>query len=174
MYTRKKKYRYHFRLRCVEAVLKGKRSCMDVAREKGLHESDLRLWIGFYEAYGKLGLMPRRNQKYDPSFKLGVLKAIANEHLSLRSAAVRFKIPSQSVIISWQKLFSEKGEMGLIAKPKGRPIKMKEPIKRKRRKSAKPLTREEELLQENEYLRAENELLKKLQALAQTKKKQKP
>jgi len=51
---------------------------------------------------------------------------------------------------------------------------MKQPIKRKQRKSTRPLTREEELLSENEYLRAENELLKKLQALVQTNKKQKP
>ena len=174
MYKRKKKYNYDFRLRCVEAVLKGKRSCRDVAREKGLNVSNLRRWLGFYEAYGIAGLKSGRNQNYSQTFKLGVIKAIANEHLSLRSAAVRFNIPSESVIISWQKMFRENGEMGLIAKPKGRPIKMKEPIKRKRRKSSKPLTREEELLQENEYLRAENELLKKLQALAQMKKKQKP
>jgi transposase len=174
MYTRKRKYSYQFRLRCVEAVLKGKRSCREVAREKGFEESNLRLWIGFYEAYGKSGLKRSGNQKYSLSFKLGVLSAIAKEHLSIRSAAVRFNIPSESVIVSWQKMFREKGEMGLIAKPKGRPIKMKEPIKRKRRKSSKPLTREEALLQENEYLRAENELLKKLQALAQMKKKQKP
>ena len=37
-----------------------------------------------------------------------------------------------------------------------------------------PLTREEELLKENEYLRAENDLLKKLQALVQADKKRKP
>jgi transposase len=51
---------------------------------------------------------------------------------------------------------------------------MQQPIKRKARKTTKPLTREEELLIENEYLKAENELLKKLQALVQTNKKQKP
>ena len=39
--------------------------------------------------------------------------------------------------------------------------------KRKKRKSDKPLTREEELLLENEKLRCENALLKKLQALIQ-------
>jgi transposase len=78
------------------------------------------------------------------------------------------------VIISWQKAYKLKGEPGLIPQPKGRPAKMKLPIKRKTKKSANPLTREEELLLENEYLRAENELLKKLQALAQTNKKQKP
>ena len=51
---------------------------------------------------------------------------------------------------------------------------MKKPIKTKPKKSAKPLTKEEELLIENEYLKAENELLKKLQALVQNNKKQKP
>jgi transposase len=51
---------------------------------------------------------------------------------------------------------------------------MKSSFKRKPRKSDKPMTREEELLKENEYLRAENELLKKLHALVQTRKKQEP
>ena len=46
-------------------------------------------------------------------------------------------------------------------------------IKRKKRKSTTPLTREEELLQENEKLRAENDLLKKLHAFAQAAEKQK-
>jgi transposase len=145
-----------------------------VALEKGLQHSNLKLWVSFYQAYGKSGLKPRIKQQYHPSFKLKVLKAIDKQHLSLRSAAVQFNIPSESVIISWKKLFSEKGEMGLIARPTGRPIKMKEPIKRKPRKSSKPLSKEEELLKENEYLRAENELLKKLQALVQQNKKQKP
>ena len=46
--------------------------------------------------------------------------------------------------------------------------------KRKKRKSDKPLTREEELLKELEKLRCENELLKKLHALVQARKNQKP
>jgi transposase len=51
---------------------------------------------------------------------------------------------------------------------------MKDPIKRKSKKASKPLTREEELLKELAYLRAENALLKKLQALVQAEKKHKP
>ena len=45
--------------------------------------------------------------------------------------------------------------------------------KRKKRKSDKPLTREEEPLLENEALRFENGLLKKLQALIQAEEKAK-
>ena len=50
-------------------------------------------------------------------------------------------------------------------------------IKRKKRKSDKPLTNEEKLLQEIEFLRCENDLLKKFQALIQAEeqaKKRKP
>lgn len=172
MYKRKK-YDYSFRLGCVKAVLDGN-SIGSVARKKGIDAANLRLWLGFYEKYGKDGLKGRKNRHYDQAFKINVIRTIAKEGLSLRSAAIRFNIASDSLITSWQKCFREHGENGLIAKPKGRPPQMKEPIKRKKRKSAKPLTREEELLQENEYLKAENELLKKLQALVQEKKKQKP
>jgi transposase len=79
-----------------------------------------------------------------------------------------------STINSWQRAYEKEGIEGLNIKPKGRPPKMKPPIKRKARKSSKPLTREQELLEELEYLRAENALLKKLQALDQVDKKQKP
>lgn len=172
--NKRKKYNYAFRLRCVEAVMKDKRSVKSVAKERGFDESNLRLWIGFYQKYGRSGLVSQGRQDFDASFKLKVLEAVNTEYLSLREACVRFNIRSESTIINWRKAYGSKGLQGLIAKPKGRPKEMKLPIKRKPRKSAEPLTREEELLRENEYLRAENELLKKLQALAQPSKKQKP
>lgn len=171
---KRNKYNYEFRLQCVEAYLKGNHSIKSFAKEKGIEDSNLRLWLGFYEKYGKAGLKPRVKQNYDVSFKLEVLSAIDKEFLSLRSACVQFNIPSDSLIISWQKAYKLHGELGLLPQRKGRPIMMKPQIKRKARKSTKPLTREEELLKENEYLKAENELLKKLQALVQMNKKQKP
>jgi transposase len=173
MYTRNK-YNYEFRLQCVAAVLKDKRSVKQVAKEKGFDESNLRLWLGFYEKYGKAGLRPSGKRRYDAAFKRQVLETIDRELLSLRSACVQFNIPSESVIISWRRAYELKGQPGLMAQQKGKPARMKPPIKRKPKRRAKPLTKEEELLRENEYLRAENELLKKLQALVQTSKKQKP
>lgn len=173
MYKRNK-YDYEFRLRCVEAVLKKGQTIGEVADQKGFDKSNLRLWLLFYEHYGKEGLKPRIKQHYAVTFKLEVLQTIKAEHLSLREACVRFNIPSESVIISWRKAYEKSGITGLHSKPKGRPKSMDKPIKRKKRKSDKPLTREEELLEENEYLKAQNELLKKLQALVQTDKKHKP
>jgi len=170
----RKKYDYEFRLRCVESVLKGQGSVKSISAENGIRHSNLRLWLSFYEAYGKAGLKTRAYRHYDLSFKLMVLKAIEKEQLSLREACARFDVASESVIINWRRDYESKGSLGLIPKSKGRPLTMKQPIKRKKKAPNRPLTREEELLKENEYLRAENELLKKLQALVHNSKKQKP
>ena len=100
------------------------------------------------------------------------LKAIEKESLSLIAAGVRFNIPTISIILKWKNDFANFGIEGLQPKQKGRPISMSD--KRKKNKSDKPLTREEELLKENERLRCENELLKKLHALIQARRNPKP
>lgn len=168
------KYSYAFKLQCIEAVLKKKQSIIKVSRDFGIRPSNLRLWLGFYEKYGRSSLCGRVNQRYNPASRLIVLQAIEREKISLREACIRYNIPSMSTIILWQRAYRSKGYAGLINKPQGRPPNMKSPIKRRAKKPSKPLTREEELLKENEYLRAENALLKKLQALVQADKKQKP
>lgn len=171
---KRNKYDYAFRLRCVEAVLKGQGSVTSVAKENDIDRANLRLWLKFYDAYGEAGLKARSNHHYDLSFKLSVLRAIEKEQLSLREACARFNIASDSVIVNWRRAYESEGKAGLISKTKGRVPTMKQPIKRKKKAPNRPLTREEELLKENEYLRAENELLKKLQALVHNSKKQKP
>lgn len=171
---KRNKYDYVFRLQCVSAVLEGQNSVEGIARERGVDPSNLRLWLKFYDAYGEAGLKARSNRSYDLFFKIAVLKAIEQEHLSLREACARFNIASDSVIINWRRAYESEGKSGLNPKSKGRPPTMKQPIKRKKKAPNRPLTREEELLKENEYLRAENELLKKLHALVHNSKKQKP
>jgi transposase len=167
---RKVKYDYAFKFECVKLVLEKHYSCSYVSTEKGIERSNLRKWIGFYKEYGAVGLLPRKNQSYSVNFKLKVLKAIDNDSLSLRAASVKFNIPDTSIIVKWKKDFTTFGLVGLQPKTRGRPTFM-DTNKRKKRKSDKPLTREEELLLENEALRCENELLKKLQALIQAEEK---
>lgn len=130
--------------------------------------------MSFYERYGKAGLKERKNRSYDVEFKLTVLQVIDEEFLSLRVACVHFNIPSESIILNWQRMYRLNGRKGLEARKKGRPAKMKLPNKRMARKSNKPLSPEQELLRENEYLKAENALLKKLHALVQAEQKRKP
>jgi transposase len=111
---------------------------------------------------------------YSLPFKIKVVEAIDKDSLSLSQACLEFNIPTKSVIIKWQRNYKKEGILGLNNKPRGKPKSMQ--FKRAKKKSNKPLTREKELLLENESLRAELDLLKKLQALIQQEqnKKQKP
>jgi transposase len=168
---RKVKHSHSFKISCVEEVLKKHRSIRSVSKEKHVGESQLLNWVDLYRSKGRKGLLPRRNAYYTTEFKLSVLKNIKENGLSLRSAREQFDISSDSVIITWQKKYAHGGLLELKNKPRGRPTNM--PFKRAKKKSDKPLTREEELLKENELLRAENALLKKLQALIQAEEKEK-
>lgn len=169
---RKVKYNYDFKLRCVEEVLKG-RSAISVAAEFNCDRSRLWTWVRSYERLGSPGLVPRTNRSYDINFKLKVLKAIEKKSLTLSEACIMFNVSGSSLILGWQRSFAEKGRAGLQSKPKGKPESMQS---KRKKTSTKPLTREEELLLENESLQAENALLKKLQALIQAEenKKRKP
>ncbi|WP_026713234.1 transposase [Flavobacterium daejeonense] len=169
---RKVKYDYAFKLECVELVLKKHYTDGYVSKLKQIPRWNIRKWVSFYKTYGEIGLLPRMNQSYSSEFKLKVVTAIEKESLSLLRASVRFNIPDISIVLKWKKDFANFGIKGLEPKQKGRPISMSD--KRKKSKPNKPLTREEELLKENERLRCENELLKKLQALIQARRKPKP
>ena len=170
--ARKVKYDYEFKLRCVEFVAKKHYCYGAVSKLEGLNESNIRKWVNFYNKFGELGLLPRKNQSYSVDFKLKVLKSIDKDFLSLTAVCLKFNIPDSAIIIKWQKDFSNFGLEGLQAKAKGKPKSISNIIQKKR-KSDKSLTRKEELLLENEALRCENELLKKLQALIQAEEKAK-
>src|ERR1041384_4860523 len=96
------KFDYDFRLRCVQFVLSGHDSIRSVANENGIRLSNLQLWLKLYEAYGNAGLKSRANRQYDLHFKLTVLRAMEQEHLTLVDACVRFRIASLSAIVSWR------------------------------------------------------------------------
>ena len=170
---RKVKYDYAFKLECVKLVLESHYSAEAVSKQKGLNESNIRKWVGFYKIQGKKGLLPRKNRSYSAVFKLEVLQSIDKEFLSLRNACFKFNIPDPGVIVKWKRNFASFGFEGLQPKAKkGKPKPMAN-FKQKKHKSATLLTREEELLQEIESLRCENDLLKKFHALIQAEKKAK-
>ena len=169
---RKVKYDYAFKLECVELVVNQDHSSESAAIKKGISESNIRRWVSFYREFGKAGLLPRKNRVYSFDFKQLVLKSIDKDMLSLREARLKFNLSSDSIIIRWKKDFVNFGIEGLKPKPKGR-AKSMDNFKRKKRKSDKPLTREEELLLENEALRCELDFRKKLQALIQAEEKAK-
>ena len=168
---RKVKYNYEFKLRWIEEVLKKHASISHVKTKNGIQESLLKKWLSYYKKYGKDGLIPRANTtQYEGDFKLKVVLIIKNKTLSMSSACLKFNIPSVSTLMNWVSKYDTFGASVLYKQTLGRP--MNKDFKRAKKKSDKPLTREEELLKENEALRCENALLKKFNALIQEKKLQ--
>ena len=164
-----RKYESSFKLRLVKDYQRGK-SLSGLSKEWDISTSQIRKWVDQYTLWGIQGIKRSPNQKYTKQFKLRVVQTYLKKELSLRNCCLHFGIPSIGIISSWIKIYESLGEDGLNAQQKGRKtMKEDKPTKA----PVKTLTRLEELEKENLYLRAENELLKKLEALAQEKKAQK-
>ena len=96
-------------------------------------------------------------KRYTAEFKKSVVETMIEEKLSYHEAARRFDVRDYHSIQSWERIYLEEGpDVFSIErrgrKSTGRPRKMQKEV-------------EEDLLAEVQRLRAENEYLKKLQAL---------
>ncbi len=103
--------------------------------------------------------MPKgvRNKRYTPEFKKLVVETMQREGLSYRETSQRFEINSHHRIQDWERIYLTEGPEGFTIERRGRgstgrPMKLPKEV-------------EGELLAEVQRLRAENEYLKKLQAL---------
>ena len=103
--------------------------------------------------------MPKghQNKKYTPELKIEVIETMHKEKLSYKETAERFEIVGHDRIQKWERIYLEEGAKGLYIerrgrKSTGRPPKLKKEV-------------EEDLIAELQRLRAENDYLKKLNAL---------
>jgi len=155
-----RKHDFDFRLRIVQEVIKRKDSINHISQKEKISSSLVKRWVGFYRKFGIKGLQPS-SRRYSGNFRLEVVRTLKAESLSLLQACLRFNVPNEATVLSWVRIYDSRGFEGLMVTYKGRPITMP-------RKPKKPLTREEQLLEELADLKAENAYLKKLQALIQS------
>lgn len=164
--SRKIKYDLDFKLKVVQQILKGKESADSISFKYTISDSLVKRWVDFYRLHGIDGLMPS-NRHYTPEFKLEVVQAVKSKSISLNKACCQFRISSVSTLKKWLILFDSYGPEALRVERRGRgKPKIRTPAMP--RKPKRPLTREEQLLEELSDLRAENAYLKKLQALIQS------
>ncbi|QNN40959.1 helix-turn-helix domain-containing protein [Pedobacter roseus] len=167
--SRKIKYGLELKLLLVKQAINGEGSVRAIAKENQINHTILDKWVSFYKAYGIEGLQLQPRQ-YDGDFKLTVIETLRTEGLSLYQACIRFKLPSVSMLSNWQKKYESEG-VGALFKS-CREKFMDAPDKKSKKNNPKQ-TREQELEKENNFLRAENEYLKKLYALIQKEEAEK-
>ena len=138
----------------IQAVEAGE-SIRRVAREHQIDVHGLEIRVSLNREHGEKGIKSQAHN-WTAEQKYNILRYMHENHLSCRETGILFGISGSSTIWQWEQRYLEKGIMVLENKKKGR--------KRSKTKPTTPKTREE-LLEENLYLRAENEYLKKLNAL---------
>ena len=124
------------------------------------------LWTR-YQSEGPSGLLKKQNIKADYALKVQVLRDIEENHLTLVDASLKYNVSSSRIYV-WQKIARTQGYDALaITRPRGRPPK--NDMGRPRKKKPEEMTELERLRYENECLRAENALLKKVKALVEAR-----
>ena len=105
------------------------------------------------------------NKRYTPEFKKHVVETMIQEGLSYRETERRFELPCMRAA-AWERIYLEEGPEGFLVERRGRSSTGRP------RKLPKEV--EEDLLAEVQRLRAENEYLKKLQALVLEEERRQP
>lgn len=128
-----------------------------------VHHYSVKLWYAQYQSGGVEGLYstgPTRQKTTEE--KLSIVRDIVNNDLSLDAAVSKYHI-SRRTLHLWKRLYSAKGLAGLRRKNECNSMK------KRRVYTPDELDELEQLRMRNEWLEAENALLKKVKALVEAR-----
>ena len=109
-------------------------------------------------------------KKYSGEFKQMVIETMRRDRLSYNETERQFEIRGQDRVKSWERIYLEEGFEGLYVERRGRASADSGTQKGKKPKLDKKI--EEDLIAEVQRLRAENDYLKKLNALVLEEERQ--
>ena len=161
------KYSLETKQKAVKDVLELGMSAIAVAKLLHTSKTVVLRWVKRYEKFGVDGLS-MKSGSYTGDFKVHVVEYIQETGLSFFQGAAHFGIPNDTTVGIWNRIYREEGPEALYRNNKGRKPKiMKDTDKTPKIDDLS----EVDLIAEVKRLRMENEYLKKLNALVQSKEK---
>lgn len=113
----------------------------------------------------------RKYKVYSPNFKIMVVEDMIQNELSYNETSRKYSLAKNNqnckFLRTWERIYLEEGAEGFMKERRGRTTKLDNPLKGRPPNLEKAL--EEDLITEVQRLRAENDYLKKLHALALSK-----
>ena len=160
------------KLEIAKSIIEGGYTVSEICTRYCLNRETVKLLVARARRHGYESLFKGyQKHSYSREFKLEVVKYALENHDSLRNALIIYGINKRSVKL-WYAEYLESGDNAFMEEKRGKKVSESQPRGRKP-KDADPdmeLRQELDLLRkQNRYLKMENEYLKKLDALVQTR-----